>query len=142
MMAIGKYAIIKDQWRDIEVSYYVEPEYEAYASQIFGNTPEMLQFYSDLLGVVYPWDKYAQVVVRDFVSGAMENTGAVIFGEFMHKDTRELVDDNNEDIIAHELFHHWFGDLVTCESWANLPLNESFATYGEYLWMEGVSQRV
>ena len=136
MMAIGKYAIIKDQWQDIEVSYYVEQEYEPYAMQIFGNTPEMLQFYSDLLGVVYPWDKYAQVVVRDYVSGAMENTGAVIFGEFMHKDSRELEDENNEDIIAHELFHHWFGDLVTCESWANLPLNESFATYGEYLWME------
>lgn len=136
MMSIGKYAIIRDQWQDIEVSYYVEPEYEPYASQIFGNTPEMLQYYSDLLGVSYPWDKYAQVVVRDYVSGAMENTSAVIFGEFMNKDSRELKDENNEDIIAHELFHHWFGDLVTCESWANIPLNESFATYGEYLWFE------
>ncbi len=136
MMAIGEYAIVKDQWRDIEVNYYVEPEYEKYAKMIFGNTPEMLQFFSDRLGVDYPWDKYSQIVVRDYVSGAMENTTAVIHGEFLQRDDRELLDDTYEDVIAHELFHHWFGDLVTCESWANIPLNESFATYGEYLWNE------
>jgi aminopeptidase N len=76
------------------------------------------------------------VVVRDYVSGAMENTTATIHGEFLHRTDRELLDGDNERIIAHELFHHWFGDLVTCESWSNLPLNESFATYGEYLWLE------
>ena len=136
MMAIGEFAVIRDQWRDIEVNYYVEKEYEPYAKDIFGNTPEMLQFYSDILGVEYPWAKYSQIVVRDYISGAMENTTAVIHGEFLQKDNRELLDEAHEDIIAHELFHHWFGDLVTCESWANLPLNESFATYGEYLWNE------
>lgn len=136
MMAIGEYAIVKDQWREIEVNYYVEPEYEKHAKMIFGNTPEMLQFYSDKLGVDYPWEKYAQIVVRDYVSGAMENTTAVIHGEFLQRDDREYLDDTNEDVIAHEAFHHWFGNLVTCESWANLPLNESFATYGEYLWNE------
>ena len=136
MMTIGEYAVIRDQWRDIEVNYYVEQEYEPFAKAIFGNTPEMLQFYSDRLGVDYPWAKYSQVVVRDYVSGAMENTSAVIHGEFLQRDDRELLDATNEDIVAHELFHHWFGDLVTCESWANLPLNESFATYGEYLWNE------
>ena len=136
MMAIGEFAIVKDQWREIEVNYYVEQEYEKHAKMIFGNTPEMLQFYSDKLGVDYPWGKYAQIVVRDYISGAMENTSAVIHGEFLQRDDREYLDDTNEDVIAHELFHHWFGDLVTCESWANLPLNESFATYGEYLWNE------
>jgi aminopeptidase N len=136
MMAIGEYAIVKDKWKNLDVHYYVEKDYEPYAKAIFGNTPEMLEFFSNVLGVKYPWDKYHQVIVRDYVSGAMENTGAVIFGEFMNKNTRELLDDDNESIIAHELFHHWFGDLVTCESWANLPLNESFATYGEYLWIE------
>ncbi|MEM9023800.1 MAG: M1 family aminopeptidase, partial [Bacteroidota bacterium] len=80
MMAIGEYAIIKDTWRDKEVHYYVEQEYAPHARKIFGNTPEMLSFYSRLLGVDYPWDKYHQVVVRDYVSGAMENTSAVIFG--------------------------------------------------------------
>ena len=66
----------------------------------------------------------------------MENTTGVIFGEFMQKTKRELIDNHNENIVAHELIHHWFGNLVTCESWANLTLNEAFANYGEYLWIE------
>lgn len=136
MMAIGDFAVVKEEWKGKEVSYYVEHEYEPYAKAIFGNTPEMLTFYSDVLGVEYPWGKYSQVVVRDYVSGAMENTSATIHGEFVQRTDRELLDETYEDIISHELFHHWFGDLVTCESWANLPLNESFATYGEYLWRE------
>jgi aminopeptidase N len=137
MMAIGDFAIVKDKWRNIEVNYYVEKEYEQYAKDIFGLTPEMLEFFSNKLGVDYPWVKYSQVVVRDYVSGAMENTSAVIHGGFVQQTKRELIDGSDgEDVIAHELFHHWFGDLVTCESWANLPLNESFATYGEVLWRE------
>jgi len=136
MMAIGEYAEVKDSWRGMTVNYYVEKEYENVARKIFGKTPEMIEFFSEQLGVEYPWDKYWSIIVRDYVSGAMENTSAVIFGEFLQKDERELLDGNNEDIVAHELYHHWFGDLVTCESWANLPLNESFATYGEVLWKE------
>lgn len=137
MMAIGEFAVVKDStWRGRTVDYYVEPEYSQHAKAIFGNTGEMLDFYSGKLGVEYPWSKYSQVVVRDYVSGAMENTTATIHGEFLQRTDRELLDNTNEDIIAHELFHQWFGDLVTCESWANLPLNESFATYGEYLWDE------
>ena len=138
MLAIGEFLVTTDTWKDIDVEYFLEEEYHPYARQIFGRTPEMMQFFSDILGVEYPWEKYAQVVVRDFVSGAMENTTAVIHGEFVQMNKRELLDDHEEDIIAHELIHHWFGDLVTCESWANLPLNESFATYGEYMWrLEG-----
>jgi len=136
MMAVGEFARVEDRWRDKIVDYYVGKDYEPYARQIFGNTPQMLEFYSNKLGVTYPWSKYSQVVVEDFVSGAMENTTAVIHYDGLHQTDRELLDGNNEDIIAHEAFHHWFGDLVTCESWANLPLNESFATYGEYLWFE------
>jgi aminopeptidase N len=142
MMAIGDYAVIQDKWKrpsngeEINVNYFVEHEYASYAKAIFGNTPQMISFYSKVLGVEYPWDKYSQVVVRDYVSGAMENVGAVVHGEFMHRTDRELLDRDNEDVIAHELFHHWFGDLVTCESWSNIPLNESFATYGEYMWIE------
>lgn len=141
MMAIGDYAIVKDTWKkangkEMEVSYYVEKEYEPYARDIFGETPAMIDFFSKRLGVEYPWDKYSQIVVRDYVSGAMENTTATIHGEFLYKTKRELLDGHNESIIAHELFHHWFGDLVTCESWANLPLNESFANYSQYLWDE------
>ncbi len=136
MMAIGKFSVLRDQWRGKEVSYYVEPAYEKVARKIFGNTPEMIEFFSKRLGVDYPWAKYSQVVVRDYVSGAMENTTATIHGDFLQQDERELLDGTNEDVVSHELFHQWFGDYVTCESWSNIPLNESFATYGEYLWNE------
>jgi aminopeptidase N len=136
MMAIGDFKVVHDHWRDIEVNYYVEPKYEKYAKNIFGNTPEMIEFYSTKLGYKYAWNKYSQVVVRDFISGAMENTTATVFMEALQCDDRQLLDENWDGIIAHELFHHWFGDLVTCESWSNLPLNESFANYSEYLWSE------
>lgn len=136
MMAIGEFAVVKDKWQNIEVDYYVEPKFEKYAKDIFGHTPEMMEFFSNKLGFKYPWSKYSQVVVRDYVSGAMENTSATIFMEALQSDDRALADDHWESIIAHELFHHWFGDLVTCESWSNLPLNESFANYSEYLWAE------
>jgi len=137
MVAVGDYAIVKDQWKDISVSYYVEPEFKEDARAIFPHTVEMLELFSDKLNMKYPWPKYDQVVVRDYVSGAMENTSAVIYGEFMQRPRRELIDElTNEKIVAHELFHHWFGDLVTCESWANLTMNEGFANYSEYLWLE------
>lgn len=136
MLAVGEYAIVKDKWRDIEVNYYVEPEFEQYAHDIFGRTPEMMEFFSDILDFPYPWQKYAEVVVRDFVTGAMENTTATVFMEDVQVTKHELVDENWDDIIAHELFHQWFGDLVTCESWSNIVLNEGFATYAEYLWKD------
>ena len=136
MMAVGEFAKVTDTWKGMEVSYYVEPAYEKYARDIFGQTPAMIDFYSTKLDYPYPWPKYSQIVVRDFVSGAMENTSASIFMEALQVDDRFLVDDNWESIVAHELFHHWFGDLVTCESWANLPLNESFANFSEIAWFE------
>ena len=137
MMGIGEYKVVKDKWKGKEVNYYVEKEYEQYAKSIFGNTPEMLEFYSNKLGVQYAWSKYSQIVARDYVSGAMENTSATLHGDFLYQTDREILDGSRgEDVISHELFHQWFGDLVTCESWSNLPLNESFATYGEYLWEE------
>ena len=136
MMAVGEFVVTKSKWRDIAVDYYMEPKYAQYSQEIFGNTPEMMEFFSQKLGFDYPWPKYSQVVVRDYVSGAMENTSATLHGEFIQRNTRERLDETYEDVISHELFHQWFGDLVTCESWSNIPLNESFATYGEYLWNE------
>ena len=135
-IVIGEFEVYKDSWNGIEVSYYLEKEYAPYAETIFGPTPEMIDFFSEITGFPYPWEKFSQVVVRDFVSGAMENTTCVIHYDNVQHDPREHLDDDREDIIAHELFHHWFGDMVTCESWANLPLNEGFANYGEYLWKE------
>lgn len=136
MIAAGKFAVVKDKWKNIEVNYYVDPLYEKYAKMIFGLTPEMLTFFSDKLGVQYPWEKYSQVVVHDYVSGAMENTTAVVHGTNMQQDVSSHMDGNYEDYISHELFHHWFGNLVTCESWSNITLNEGFANYSEYLWRE------
>lgn len=136
MVAVGEFSITEEQWRNKPLMYYVEPAYKSSAKEIFNHTPEMLTFFSELLGYEYPWDKYAQVIARDYVSGAMENTGAVIFGEFVQKNEIELIDNDNDLIVAHEMIHHWFGDLVTCESWSNLTMNEGFANYGEYLWFE------
>ena len=135
-LIVGDYAIVKDSWKGKSVDYYVEPEYEHYAKDIFGNTPEMLEFYSKLFDYPFPWEKYSQIIVRDFTAGAMENTGAVTFHENYQKTKRELLDGTGESTIAHEVIHQWFGNIVTCESWANLAMNESFANYGEYLWKE------
>lgn len=136
-MGVGEYAIVKDKWKNIPVDYYIEKEYEPYAKQIYGNTPEMIEFFSKKLGYDYPWAKYAQISGRDYVSGAMENTTATLHGSDILQKPGQLIDENKwEDTIAHELFHHWFGDLVTAESWSNLTVNESFANYSEYLWNE------
>ncbi len=137
-MGIGEYAIVKDHYKDKEVNYYVEKDYEKVARKIFGLTPEMIKFYSEkVTGVDYPWAKYSQIVGRDYVSGAMENTTTTLHAENAQQNARELTDGNNwEDVIAHELFHQWFGDYVTCESWSNITVNESFADYSEYLWKE------
>lgn len=136
MLTVGEFAVVADQWRDLPLTYYVEPKYENAAKDIFPHTPEMLEFFSTKLDYPFPWSKYAQVVVRDYVSGAMENTTASVFGEQVQKFSRALIDDGNDGIVAHELFHQWFGNLVTCESWANLTMNEGFANYAEYLWSE------
>lgn len=144
MMAVGEFKKVVDEpWNGREISYYVEKEYEPHAKAIFGKTKKMIEFYSDKLGTPYPWPKYAQIVVRDYVSGAMENTTATLHGDFIcYQTTREMIDGaKGESTIAHELFHQWFGDYASCESWSNLTLNESFATYGEYLWEEYANGR-
>ncbi|AZA80916.1 peptidase M1 [Chryseobacterium lactis] len=136
-MGVGDYSVVKDKWRNIPVEYYVEKEYEPYAKQIYGNTPEMMEFFSKKLGYDYPWAKYAQISGRDYRSVAMENTTATLHSSEVLQKPGQLIDENKwEEYIAHELFHHWFGDLVTTESWSNLTVNESFANYSEYLWNE------
>lgn len=139
MMAVGNFKIYHDKWRGKEVNYYLEPKYAPYAKAIFGFTPEVMEFYSQILGVDYPWNKYAQIVVRDYVSGAMENTTATLHGDYVQGTERELADryyDKGRSTIVHELFHQWFGDYVTAESWSNITVNESFADFSETLWAE------
>lgn len=137
MMAVGEFDVETEKWKGKDIMYYVEPKYKGLGKVIYKNVPEILDFFSTKLGVTYPWQKLAHITVRDYVSGAMENTTAIIYGEFMNGTERELIDkDYNEIVVAHEMFHHWFGDLVTAESWSNLTVNESFADYSESLWLE------
>lgn len=136
-MGAGDFAVVKESWKGKDVWYYLDKEYESTARKIFGLTPEMMTYFSKITGVEYPWVKYSQMTAHDYVSGAMENTTATLHQEGAQQDARELVDGNGwEGTIAHELFHQWFGDYVTSESWSNLTLNESFANYSELLWDE------
>ena len=135
-IAVGDFAKVTASHGDLPLGYYVEKGFEKGAAKVFASTPEMIAYFEKRLGVPFPWQKYDQIVVRDFVSGAMENTTASIFMEELLLDEREALDSEWDYIVAHELFHQWFGDLVTAESWSNLTLNEAFANYSEYLWNE------
>lgn len=136
-ISAGEFAVVSDKYKGKDVSYYVEKAYAPLARKVFGKTPEMMSFFSRITGVEYPWPKYAQIAVRGYYSGGMENTTATLFKEQIQQDARELYAGNSfENNIAHELFHQWFGDYVTAESWSNLTLNEGFANYAEYLWNE------
>src|SRR5262249_46134674 len=96
-------------------------------------TPEMIRRFGELIGVKYPWNKYAQVVVSDFIFGGMENTTATTMYEHILLDERAAIDVTSDDLIAHELAHQWFGDLVTCRDWSHGWLNEGFATFMEHI---------
>jgi aminopeptidase N len=115
---------------DLPIVVYVPIGTEERAKKVFGNTPEMITFFERAFDEPYPWDKYAQLVVRDFTAGGMENTSATIL-------YRQAVSGRDQDdLIAHELGHQWFGDLITCRSWEHLWLNEGWASYCEALWRE------
>lgn len=133
-LCVGDFYKWKTNWRDKEVSAYTFPEYQDALGDMFKNMPEMMEYFSQLLGVDFPWDKMANVMVFDYTAGAMENTSAIVYFEKMLINKPQMIDNNFDWIIAHELYHQWFGDLVTAESWANLTLNESMADYSECLW--------
>ena len=109
---------------------------EARARHLFGRTPEMIARFEARYGVRYPWPRYDQVVVSDFIFGGMENAGATTLTELCITDERLGDDWTPEGLIAHELAHQWFGDLVTCQDWSQSWLNEGWATYSETLWFE------
>ena len=138
MLAIGEFDIITDYWKGKEVNYYVEHQFAGDQSAVrkaFPNTVEAMDYFSGLLGVDYPWNKYSQIKLHGF-SGAMEHTTATCFNEDKQSSTKELPDKNYEPGNIHELFHQWFGNYVTAESWANICLNESFADLSEIIWAE------
>jgi len=121
---------------DVPVTYLVPPGREADGARTFARTPEMIRLFAERTGIAFPWTKYAQVVVSDFIFGGMENTGATTMYEHILLDERAALDITSEDLIAHELAHQWFGDLVTCRDWSHAWLNEGFATYLEHVWRE------
>ncbi|MBE85273.1 MAG: peptidase M1, partial [Gemmatimonadetes bacterium] len=135
-LVVGEFEIGRTEWRGRPVTYYVHKNRAADIERTFRNTSKMLDFFSERFGIEYPWEKYAQVVVEQFMWGGMENTSATtLYPATMH-DERALIDGNPDWLIAHELGHQWWGDLVTCKDWSHLWLNEGFATYCETLWAE------
>ncbi|MGN6108650.1 MAG: M1 family metallopeptidase, partial [Kofleriaceae bacterium] len=135
-LAIGDFAAIETRWRDVPVVYYVERGREAAAERTLARTPEMLELFSRLFGVPYPYPRYSQVFVADFIFGGMENTSATTLTDGVLIDERAALDYDIDALVAHELAHQWFGDLVTCRDWGEGWLNEGFATYSEYIWRE------
>ncbi len=133
-LAAAPFVKLSDRWRGVPVDYYVYREDSARARPLFGVTPDMMEVYSRLTGVPYPWSKYAQVTVADFVGG-MENVSATTLVDWL-PDARAYRDRPwyREFLIPHELAHQWFGDLVTTENWANYWLNEGMAEFmpGQY----------
>jgi aminopeptidase N len=120
----------------VPVAYYVPEGRRADALRAFRETPRMIELFSRITGVDYPWSRYSQVVVSDFIFGGMENTTATTVYEHILLDERAALDISSHDLVAHELAHQWFGDHVTCRDWSHAWLNEGFATYFEHLERE------
>jgi|HubBroStandDraft_1064217.scaffolds.fasta_scaffold07179_2 aminopeptidase N len=120
----------------IPLAYLVPKGRESDVARTFGNTARMIAHFGRVTGVEYPWNKYAQIVVADFVFGGMENTTATTMYEHILLDSRAALDVSSDDLISHELAHQWFGDFVTCRAWYEGWLNEGFATFFEHVWRE------
>lgn len=133
-LVVGEFDEVRDEWDGIPILYYVPKGEAAKARATFSHTPDMVRFYSEKL-VRYPWAKYAQTTVRDF-GGGMENTSATTLGDWGLHEERDEPDVSQDSLIAHELAHQWFGDLVTTKDWPNVWLNEGFATYFEALYRQ------
>jgi aminopeptidase N len=133
-IVVSEFTRVADEWRGIPVEYYVPPAYADKARRSFGDTPKMLEYFSTVTGHPYPYAKYAQTTVADYMWGGMENITATTQTLRTLHDERAALDVSSEGLVAHELAHQWFGDLVTCESWDNAWLNEGFADYFTALW--------
>lgn len=132
----GDFEILEQAWDGIPVLSYVPRGRLADAARSFDKTPAMLQFFSEKIGYRYPWPKYAQICVDEYAWGGMEHTSATTLNLHTLHDERAHLDVSSINLVAHELAHQWWGDLVTCKDWGELWLNESFATYFATLWTE------
>ncbi len=135
-LAAGEFSRIDASRDDLTIDYFVEAKDVDDASRTFVNTPAMISLFERVTGVPFPWAKYSQIVVRDFVFGGMENTSATTMTENILLDSKAARDYSSDDLISHELAHMWSGDLLTCRDWSHGWLNESFATFFEFLWRD------
>jgi aminopeptidase N len=136
-LAVGRFAEIVDEWKGKPVTYYVEKGFEESAKLSMGKTPRMIEFFSEKFGYPYPFPKYAQVCVADFIFGGMENTSTTLLMDRCLLDERAALDNfNTESLVAHELAHQWFGDLVVIKHWSHAWIKEGMASYCEVLWTE------
>ena len=136
-LAVGDFAEIQDQWQGKPVTYYVEKGREADARRSMGKTPQMMEFLSEKFGYPYPYPKYAQVCVDDFIFGGMENTSTTLLTDRCLLDERASLDNQRtESLVVHELAHQWFGDLVVIKHWSHAWIKEGMASYTEVFWTE------
>ncbi|MDB9455341.1 M1 family metallopeptidase [Dolichospermum circinale] len=136
-LAVGDFAEIRDEWHHKPVTYYVEKGRVADARRSMGKTPQMIEFLSEKYGYPYPFPKYAQVCVDDFIFGGMENTSTTLLTDRCLLDERAILDNRNtETLVVHELAHQWFGDLVVIKHWSHAWIKEGMASYSEVMWTE------
>ncbi|MEO1298145.1 MAG: M1 family metallopeptidase [Cyanobacteria bacterium J06636_16] len=136
-LAVGDFDEIQDEWEGIPITYYVERGHREDAQRTMGKTPAMVAFFSDRFGYRYAFPKYAQVCVTDFTFGGMENTSCTLLTDRCLLDERAALDNtNSEMLVAHELAHQWFGDLLVINHWSHAWVKEGMATYSEVLWTE------
>ncbi|BAZ03813.1 M1 family metallopeptidase [Calothrix sp. NIES-3974] len=136
-LTVGRFSEIRDAWHDKPVTYYVEKGREADAKRSMGKTPRMMEFLSEKYGYPYPYAKYAQVCVDDFIFGGMENTSTTVLTDRCLLDERAAIDNrNSESLVVHELAHQWFGDLLVIKHWSHAWVKEGMATYSETMWTE------
>ncbi|MGL5835341.1 MAG: M1 family aminopeptidase [Waterburya sp.] len=136
-LAVGDFAEIKDEWRGRPITYYVDQGREADAQRSMGKTPRMVEFLSQKYGYDYPYPKYAQVCVDDFIFGGMENTSTTLLTDRCLLDERAVIDNlSTESLVLHELAHQWFGDLVVIKHWSHAWIKEGMASYAEVFWTE------
>jgi aminopeptidase N len=140
-LVAGEFDVVEDRpakvgQTTVPVTYYLPRGRKPDGKRSLGETPNMIELFSRLLGVDYPWQRYSQVIVSDFIFGGMENTTATTLYEHALVDERAAQDISANDLVAHELAHQWFGDYVTCRDWSHAWLNEGFATYFEHVERE------
>jgi aminopeptidase N len=136
-LAVGDFAEIKDTWKGKPVTYYVEKGREEDACRSMGKTPRMIEYFSDKYGYPYAFAKYAQVCVDDFIFGGMENTSTTLLTDRCLLDAKAALDNRNtESLVAHELAHQWFGDLVVIKHWSHAWIKEGMASYSEVMWTD------